>query len=321
MDNNTDLRPTKLADIIGMEDTRKRLRISIDAARARKEPLGHVLIDGSRGLGKTTLSLAIANEIGTELKIANAATIRSFKDLHQVFKDMAVGDVLFIDEIHALPKSVEEFLYPACEDFLLNAPMGQTRRLVSIEINPFTLIGATTHVGMVSAPLRDRFRFREQLQPYNNEQIAKIVAINAKKLGCQISADAALAISSRSRGTPRLSVNNLMWVRDFCQSKRNRNITLELTEAAMDEQGIDKLGLTVNDRKYLHVLYDLFSGGPTGVKALSNTLLIASETLEDDVEPWLLQTGLLIRTSAGRQLTTEGFRYTQGLVKNGYKPC
>ena len=238
------LRPLRFTDIIGLTDTKRRIKVSIDAAQERNESLGHVLIDGAKGLGKTSTALCIANEIGTSLLVANAATIKSPRDLFQVLRDLETGDVLFIDEIHSLPRPVEEFLYTAMEDFRIDIPTGRsTKNVVSIALNPFTLIGATTHVGKVSPPLRDRFRFKETLDPYTDTEIAEIVSINATKLGCTIGDDAAMAIAIRSRNTPRIAVNNLFWCRDFAQLHRSRDLTLQYVEAAMQDQGIDEMGL------------------------------------------------------------------------------
>jgi len=317
--NDSALRPLKFQDIIGMEETKERLAMSISAAKERNEPLGHVLIDGGRGLGKSSLSFCIANEIGTNLHIANAATIKTPRDLIQVLHhDIEYGDVLFVDEIHSLPRPVEEFLYSAMEDFRIDIPMGRSRNVVSMDIEPFTMIGATTHVGKVSSPMRDRFRFREQLQHYSHEDIAKIVAVNSRKLGFDIALDAAYAIAERSRNTPRVSVNNLMWVRDYASFTKAREITQPVVIAAMEKQGIDSMGLTENDRKYMETLYNIFGGGPTGVKSLANTLLIADITLEDDIEPYLLNLGLILRTSSGRQLTTAGFEYFRNKTTTAY---
>ena len=310
------LRPITFSDIIGLTDTKRRLKMSIDAAKERSEALGHVLIDGSKGLGKTTVALCMANEIGTDLVTANAATIKSSRDLLQVLRDIEPRDVLFIDEIHSLPRMVEEFLFTAMEDFRVDIPTGKTKNVVSVHISPFTLIGATTHVGKVSPPLRDRFRFRETLDPYSDVEIAKIVTINAGKLGCTIGKDAALAIAIRSRNTPRIAVNNLYWCRDFAQLHRSSVLTLRFVEAAMKDQGIDELGLSRNDRRYMRILHDTFGGGAVGKAALSHALQIAEETLESDIEPYLLSKGLILRLPSGRQLNTDGFRLCQTLTVN-----
>jgi Holliday junction DNA helicase RuvB len=317
MSNDNALRPITFTDIIGLTDTKRRIKVSIDAAKARNESLGHVLIDGSKGLGKTTLALCMANEIGTDLLTANAATIKSPRDLLQVLRDIEPRDVLFIDEIHSLPRPVEEFLYTAMEDFRVDIPTGQrTKNVVSVDINPFTLIGATTHVGKVSPPLRDRFRFRETLDPYTDDEIAKIVSINAKKLGCTIHDDAAMAIAIRSRNTPRIAVNTLYWCRDFSQLHGSRDLTLQYVEAAMEDQGIDEMGLTRNDRRYLKVLHDVYGGGAVGKVVLSHSLGIAAETLESDIEPFLLSKGLILRVPSGRQLNTDGFKLCRVLNVN-----
>jgi Holliday junction DNA helicase RuvB len=311
--NDNALRPITLSDIIGLTDTKRRVKVSIDAAKARNESLGHVLIDGSKGLGKTTLALSMAHEIGTNLQIANAATIKSPKELFQVLRDLETRDVFFIDEIHSLPRPVEEFLFTAMEDFRIDIPMGRTNNIVSVDLNPFTLIGATTHVGKVSPPLRDRFRFKEQLNPYSDEDIAKITTINARKLGCTIKDDAAMAIAVRSRSTPRISINNLYWCRDFSQLHGSKDLTLEYVEGAMKDKGIDEMGLFPIDRKYLKILHDDYAGGAAGKAVLAYALLIAEETLETDVEPFLTIKGFITRTSKGRCLTDKGYKLARTL--------
>ena len=311
--NDNALRPMMLSDMIGLTDTKRRVKVSIDAAKERNESLGHVLIDGSKGLGKTTLALCMANEIGSTLHTANAATIKSPRDLFQVLRDLEPRDVLFIDEIHGLPRPVEEFIYTAMEDFRIDMPMGRTSNIVSVDLNAFTLIGATTHVGKMSPPLRDRFRFKETLNPYSDEEIAKITTINAKKLGCTIGEDAAMAIAVRSRNTPRISVNLLYWCRDFAQLYKSKDLTLEFVEGAMKDKGIDAMGLVPIDRKYLRILHDTYGGGPAGKVVLSHSLLVAEETLETEIEPYLLVRNLILRIPKGRQLSTEGFKLCRTL--------
>jgi len=237
--------------------------------------------------------------------------------LFQVLRDLETGDILFIDEIYSLSRPVEEFLYTAMEDFRIDIPTGRsTKNVVSIALNPFTLIGATTHVGKVSPPLRDRFRFKETLDPYTDAEIAEIVTINAKKLGCTIGDDAAMAIAVRSRNTPRIAVNNLFWCRDFAQLHRSKDLTLQYVEAAMQDQGIDEMGLGRNDRRYLRILHDTYGGGAVGKVVLSHSLGIAEETLETDIEPFLISKGLILRLPSGRQLNTEGFNLCRTLTVN-----
>jgi len=305
------LRPERLSEMIGMDDNRRRIGISIQAAKERNKPLGHLLIDGSRGLGKTTLAMCVANEIGTDLRIANAATIKMPKDLVQILTSLRRKDVVFIDEIHGLPRQVEEFLYQAMEDFFICIPMGRTRNIVKIEIEPFTLIGATTHAGQVSAPMISRFRYREQLTPYSDDDIAKIVSMNAKKIGKNIHDDAAKAIAIRSRNTPRLSVNNLEWCMDLAQVRKYDDITLDIVEDAMNDKGIDHYGFNTEDRRYLYEMYKTFSGGPAGLNALSNQLIIEPSTLENDIEPYLMVRRMILRTPGGRCLATDGWKYAQ----------
>ena len=316
MTDNSALRPTKLADMIGMEDNRRRIGMSIKAAKDRGEALGHLLISGSRGQGKSTLAMCVANEIGTKLHIVNAATIKKDEDLIGLLaKSIGAFDAVFVDELHGLSTRICEMLYTALEDFRLDVPRGKTRHIININLKPFTLIGATTDVGKVPAPMRDRFRLREQLTPYSNEDIAKIITLNAQKLGRYIHEDAAMAIAVRSRNTPRISVNHLYWVRDYAHVKNYKDITLDLVEEAMKEQGIDAMGFTPTDRTYLKELCDTFNGGPAGLSALSNQLLIEPCTLEADIEPYLMMKELILRTPGGRCLTSRGWIYCQDTFK------
>jgi len=315
--HDTALRPMRFTDIIGLTDAKRRIKMSIDAAKERNEALPHVLLDGGKGLGKTSLALCIANEIGTSLVIANAATIKSPRDLFQVLRNIEPRGTFLIDELHSLPRPVEEFLFTCMEDFRMDIPTGRsTKNVVSIPLNRFTLIGATTHVGKVSPPLRDRFRFKETLDPYTDAEIAKIVSINTRKLGCTIGEEAAMAIAIRSRNTPRIAVNNLYWCRDFAQLHRSKDLTLPFVEAAMKDQGIDEMGLGRNDRRYLKTLHDVYGGGAVGKVVMSHSLGIAEETLESEIEPFLMSKGLLLRLPSGRQLNTEGFKLCRTLTVN-----
>ena len=309
--NDTALRPISIDTMIGMEDNRRRIKLSIEAAKKRDEPLPHLLVDGSRGLGKTTLALCVANEIGSKLHIVNAATIKKSQDVVSLFRDLEEKDTVFFDEIHALPKSVEEMLYTIMEDWEMAVPLGRTRNIVKMDVARFTMLGATTDVGRVSAPLRDRFRIRERLMPYSDDDIAKIIMLNAPKLDKQIGAEAAKAIAVRSRNTPRISVNNLYWCRDYAQYRWSNEITLEIVEEAMAEQKIDDQGFNELDRKYIKTIWSDYSGGPVGISALSNSLLTEAITITDDIEPYIMQKGLLFRGPGGRQLTQKGIDYCQ----------
>jgi holliday junction DNA helicase RuvB len=234
---------------------------------------------------------------------------RSPKDLIPYLTNAEEGSVLFIDEIHRLPKAVEEFLYPAMEDFRIDILLGDgvNARTINMTLRPFTLIGATTRAGLLSAPLRDRFQIREHLDFYSAQELTEIVSRSARKLQMTIDADAAREIASRSRGTPRLANNRLRWVRDYVTSKADGKVTLVLAHAALDMQAIDRLGLDGQDRKYLETIVRVFHGGPVGVEAVAHTMNLAIDTLSDEVEPYLLRSGLVIRTPRGRKVTAAGY--------------
>lgn len=305
------LRPQRMAEMIGQREVFARLEISIQAAKKRKEPLGHILFDGPPGLGKTTFATCIPRELGVSMQIGNGATLKSPKDVVPYLTNAEEGSVLFIDEIHRMQKSVEEFLYPAMEDFRIDLTLGEgvNARTLNIQLKPFTLIGATTRTGLISAPLRDRFQMREHLDFYTVEELAVIVQRNAGKLQIAIDEDAAHEIAFRSRGTPRLANNRLRWVRDFADAKADGAITLSVAVQALDMQGIDKLGLDAQDRKFLETILRVFRGGPVGIESVAHTMNVAPDTLIDEVEPFMLRSELLIRTPRGRRLTEKGFRH------------
>ena len=286
-----------------------RLEIAVDAAQKRGEPLGHILFDGPPGLGKTTFATCIPRDLGKSLQIASGAALSAPKDLIPYLTNAEERSVLFIDEIHRLPKPVEEFLYPAMEDFRIDLLLGEgvNARTINMPLRPFTLIGATTRAGMISAPLRDRFHLREHLDFYSPAELAEIVRRSAAKLRVPIDAASADEISHRSRGTPRLANNRLRWVRDYVTSRADGQITLALTQAALAMQGIDALGLDGQDRKYLETIVRVFHGGPVGVEAVAHTLNTATDTLSDEVEPFLLRSELVIRTPRGRKVTSKGY--------------
>lgn len=305
-DTDRDLRPQRMQDMVGQRDVYARLEIAVDAASKRGEPLGHILFDGPPGLGKTTFAMCIPRDLGVGFQLASGAALAAPKDVIPYLTNAEERSVLFIDEIHRLPKAVEEFLYPAMEDFRIDLTLGEgvNARVINMTLRPFTLIGATTRSGLLSAPLRDRFLMREHLDFYTVEQLAEIVRRNAKKLRVEIVDDAATEIASRSRGTPRLANNRLRWVRDYAQSKAGGKITLRVAQDALEMQGIDPLGLDTQDRKYLETIARVFVGGPVGVEAVAHTMNVSPDTLIDEVEPFLLRSELLVRTPRGRRLTT-----------------
>ncbi len=305
------LRPQRMSEMIGQRDVFARLEISIHAAKKRGEPLGHILFDGPPGLGKTTFATCIPRELGVPVQIGNGATLKAPKDIVPYLTNASEGSVLFIDEIHRMQKAVEEFIYPAMEDFRIDLTLGEgvSARTMNYQLKPFTLIGATTRTGLISAPLRDRFQMREHLDFYTVDELARIVRRNADKLQVEIVDDAAYEIAFRSRGTPRLANNRLRWVRDFADAKANGVITLEVAAAALEMQGIDKLGLDAQDRKFLETILRVFRGGPVGVESVAHTMNVAADTLIDEVEPFMLRSELVIRTPRGRRLTEKGFRH------------
>ena len=310
-DDDRDLRPQRMREMVGQREVYARLEIAIDAARKRGEPLGHILFDGPPGLGKTTFATCIPNELGVSFQIASGAVLQAPKDLIPYLTNADEGSVLFIDEIHRMPKGVEEFLYPAMEDFRIDILLGEgvNARTINMSLRPFTLIGATTRTGIISAPLRDRFQMREHLDFYSVDELAQIVTRSARKLAVAIEPKAAEEIATRSRGTPRLANNRLRWVRDYVTSKADGRITCQLAAAALEMLGIDLLGLDSQDRKYLETIHRVFGGGPVGVEAVAHTLNTAPDTLVDEVEPYLLRAELVVRTPRGRKLTDAGLEH------------
>src|SRR5215475_11347698 len=309
--DDRDLRPQRMQDMVGQREVYARLQIAVDAARKRGEPLGHILFDGPPGLGKTTFATCIPRDLGVSFQIASGAVLQAPKDLIPYLTNAEEGSVLFIDEIHRLPKAVEEFLYPAMEDFRIDITLGEgvNARTINMPLRPFTLIGATTRTGLISAPLRDRFHLREHLDFYSVEELSEIVRRSAAKLRVKIDDASAEEIARRSRGTPRLANNRLRWVRDYSISRADGDIGLEVAKAALAMQGIDILGLDGQDRKYLETIARVFHGGPVGVEAIAHTLNTAPDTLSDEVEPFLLRSELVIRTPRGRKLTAGGYSH------------
>lgn len=306
-----ELRPKKLADVVGQRKVVERLQIMLNACRKRKEPLGHLLFDGPPGLGKTTFSTVLPRELGVECHITSGPALSAPKDLLPYLTNLTYGAVLFIDEIHRLPKTVEEFIYPVMEDFRVDIALGEgvNARTVNLKLKPFTLIGATTRSGMLSAPLRDRFVNREHLEFYDTGELTEIVSRNAAKLRSQIAPEAAHEIAIRSRGTPRKSNNLLRWTRDFADSEADGQITLALARAALEKREVDSLGLDQQDRRYLLTLWTVFSGGPAGLQAIGHSMNVPPDTLEDEVEPFLLRLGFVQRTPRGRTITASALEH------------
>jgi len=310
-ESDDELRPSRLEDVVGQADVVERIRILLQAAKKRSEPLGHLLLDGPPGLGKTTLATVIPKELGTELQITAGPSLSAPKDLLPYLTNAHEGSVLFIDEIHRLPPAVEEFIYPAMEDFRVDITLGDglNARTINMKLQPFTVIGATTRTGMLTAPLRDRFVSREHLSFYTLEELAMIVRKNAAKLRTKISDEAAGEIALRSRGTPRKANNWLRWARDYADARADGEITLEVAHAALEMKSVDSLGLEELDRRYLETIITVFSGGPAGVQAIAHTMNIPADTLEDEIEPYLLRQGLLQRSPRGRMLTAKAYNH------------
>jgi len=308
-DFDRSLRPTRMRDMVGQREVYARLEIALDAAQKRGEPLGHILFDGPPGLGKTTFASVLPTEMGVPLQMASGAALAAPKDLLPYLTNLEEGSVLFIDEIHRLPKAVEEFMYPAMEDFRVDITLGEGAgaRTVTMRLRPFTVIGATTRSGLLSAPLRDRFQIREHLDFYSVEELTEIVRRNATKLRIGLDDAAAAKIAQCSRNTPRVANNRLRWVRDFATSRHSGEATLAVATAALEMLGIDQLGLDPQDRKYLETIHRVFHGGPAGIEAIAHTMNLALDTLVDEVEPFLLRSELVIRTPRGRKLAARAY--------------
>ena len=307
----TSLRPRYLKDYIGQERLKSTLKVYIDAAKSRNEALDHVLFYGPPGLGKTTLSGIIANEMGVRMKVTSGPAIEKPGEMAAILNNLQEGDVLFVDEIHRLSRQVEEVLYPAMEDFAIDIMLGKeaTARSVRLELPHFTLVGATTRAGLLTAPLRDRFGVVQKLEFYTPQELKVIILNSAKVLEVEIEESAALELARRSRGTPRLANRLLKRVRDFAQVKYEGVITRAVTDFALDIMDVDKLGLDQNDRNILHMIIDKFGGGPVGLDTLAAALGEDAGTLEDVYEPYLLMNGLLNRTPRGRMATEAAYRH------------
>ncbi len=310
---DSNLRPQRLTDVIGQRDVLERLQIVIDAARKRGEALGHVLFDGPPGLGKTTLALCLPREMDSALQITSGAVLKAPKDLIPYLTNAEERSVLFIDEIHRMPKAVEEYLYTAMEDFRIDIILGEgvSARTHNLMLKPFTLVGATTRAGMLSGPLRDRFQVREHLRFYDQDELTRIVLRSARKLDVAIDDASAQLIASRSRGTPRVANNRLRWLRDFATSRHNGRIDTSIAQQGLEMAGIDERGLDEQDRNYLRTLIRVFQGGPAGIEAIAHTMNASVDTLTDEVEPFLLRSELVVRTPRGRTATALAYRHLQ----------
>lgn len=307
----TSLRPLSLEEYIGQEKAKEHLRIYIDAAKAREEALDHVLFYGPPGLGKTTLAGIIANEMGVHMKITSGPAIEKPGEMAAILNNLQEGDVLFIDEIHRLNRQVEEVLYPAMEDFAIDIMIGKgaAARSIRLDLPHFTLVGATTRAGLLTAPLRDRFGVVHHLEFYTPEELQTIIIRSAGVLGVEIDEKGAYAMARRSRGTPRLANRLLKRVRDFAQVKYDGVITEEVAEFALDLLDVDKYGLEQTDRTILLTIIEKFAGGPVGLETLAAAIGEDSGTLEDVYEPYLIKNGFLNRTPKGRVATEFAYRH------------
>ncbi|MFH1621604.1 MAG: Holliday junction branch migration DNA helicase RuvB [Candidatus Omnitrophota bacterium] len=302
---NLSLRPVSLDEFIGQKTLIENLRVSINAAKQRKEPLEHVLLSGPPGLGKTCLASIIAHEMGSKITATSGPAIERAGDLIGILTNLEAGDVLFIDEIHRLSKVVEEFLYPAMENFQIDFVIdkGPYARTIKFNLKRFTLIGATTRSGLLGAPLRSRFGIFHHFDFYDSDDLMSIIKRSAKILGIDIDEDGSREIANRSRGTPRIANRLLRRVRDYAQVKAKNKVNQEIADKALNSIGIDKAGLDAIDRKLLTTILDTYNGGPVGIDTLAATLNEESDTIVDTLEPYLLKAGFLKRTSRGRETT------------------
>ncbi len=305
----TSIRPDSIDEYIGQADVKENISVFIEAAKRRKEPLDHVLLYGPPGLGKTTLANIIANELGSNLKTASGPSIEKSGDLAAILSTLEPGDVLFIDEIHRMPRFIEEILYPAMEDFTLDIIVGSdsSTRNIKIDLPPFTLVGATTRAGDLTSPLRDRFGIIAKLKYYTVDELKQIIERTSRVLEVPIDEDAAINLAKRSRGTPRIANRLFKRVRDFAIVKGDGIIDKEIVDMALDRLKVDELGLDETDHQLLKAIIERFNGGPVGIESIASSIGEEVTTIEDVYEPYLLQTGLLKRTARGRMATKKAY--------------
>ena len=313
MHDDTDraLRPKSLREFIGQSEARSNLSVFIESARQRNDAMDHTLFFGPPGLGKTTLAQIISRELGVNFKMTSGPVLAKAGDLSAILTNLETNDVLFIDEIHRLNPIVEEILYPALEDFALDLVIGEgpAARTVRIELQPFTLVGATTRLGLLTTPLRDRFGIPIRLQYYSDDELYEIVKLNAEKLGIVADESGAIEIARRARGTPRIAGRLLRRVVDFVLVEGDGVLNKKIADHALTRLGVDNLGLDGADRKYLRLIADQYSGGPVGIETISAAISESRDALEEVIEPYLLQMGLIQRTSRGRMLANNGWRH------------
>ena len=314
LDNeDLNIRPSHLDEYIGQSEVKENIKVFIEAALIRNESLDHVLLYGPPGLGKTTLAFIIANELGTNIKTASGPSIEKSGDLAAILSTLEPGDVLFIDEIHRMPRFIEEILYPAMEDFTLDIVVGSdsNTRNIKIDLPPFTLVGATTRAGDLTSPLRDRFGIISKLKYYTDDELQQIIERTSRVLNMPINEEASLSLAKRSRGTPRIANRLFKRVRDFALVEGLDEINVEITDKALGRLKVDKLGLDETDHQFLKAIIEKFNGGPVGIETIASSIGEEISTIEDVYEPYLLQNGFIKRTARGRVVTKKAYEHLE----------